>query len=342
MRKPGNRASLLVPVNAGISVVNQLLTKTASFPLLGTTYANRFWGLANSLWNMNKRVRVQVQGIIGEASFSPTAANNVVTTDQVIYFFKDATTIQTCAVGTATAVRPATGKKNWNLLCITLADGALTFETGTDGDNFVDTFDAAGGPPLIPITKICVGAVKLDSDSDAAIAADEIFYQTSAGAFLQERGDMPGFDVLPVEGGILLREALLAMHDGPLPRTVYASFYDQYQVLAVLGHTDGCKFNVTGETAMAEAQGDVAPSSAPIGAPKSTGSFGRWKVDNRLLAFAQQIRSGFLKVYEDTEDGGYQLMAVNVTSFGRDIPNKNYIRDDLSFEVNGHIKDVAA
>lgn len=106
------------------------------------------------------------------------------------------------------------------------ASGAIAVVTGTDGTAFSNTRGAAGGPPLIPVDSVEIAQVKTTSYTAAAIVAAEI-YQVDGVS--REIASVP-YTIQYDKGadydgaGVLLVAAQPAIHTGPVPRKVFASW----------------------------------------------------------------------------------------------------------------------
>lgn len=300
LRKTGNFGQIYLPLNEGVAVVNAVLTLSASKTIQGQAYAKRFHGHASTHWNRGKGITLALQGLLGEASITPASGNDAVQTP-VLGYLKDNTGAQTAAADTSVSVtRPASGKKNWNLVVLDMDDGTISAVAGTDGDAHSDVFDAAGGPPLVATDKIIIGGVKLSGNTAAPIAADEIVYSLSNGTLLQERADMPSLDnILPMEGGVLLPEALLECHTGGIPRKIYASFYSQKNSLAAVGNTQKWSLSGSRNTTEMQAQGDVSAQSEISGPMTWSGSMSRFAVDAEMFKLAFYRGTGFVKLFRD-------------------------------------------
>jgi hypothetical protein len=338
VRKTGNFGQLVLPVGDGTTSTNVALTKSASKTINGTTYTDRFFGHAMTHWNPAKPMSVSLQGILGSVDITPTASNNEVSTSAFQYK-KDNSGVQTAAAdASVTVVRPGSGKVNWNLIIADLATGAITAVQGTDGDAHVDTFDAAGGPPLVAVDKIIVGAVKFTSSTAGVVLPSEITISLSTGALIQERADLPAQEIIPLDGGVLLSEALPACHTGPLPRKAYATFTSQKNFLATVGHTTKWTFSGTRPVVSLPAQNDISASKAPSGPMDTKGTFARFATDADMFKLAYHKGQGYVKMYPDKNETGYFEAAVVITSFGQGAEMGAGSMTDLSFDVNGNIE----
>lgn len=339
----GNYGEIWVPNAPGIAVVNQALAKSASKTIGGEIQLNKFWGTSNpSYWNKAQGEallnEVRIQGVSGAPQIIPAVSGTNNKIDVASFpFYKDNGTVQSSTSATdLTVTRPATGKFNWNLAIVTLSSGVVTVVTGTDGDAYSDVFGAAGGPPLVATTAVIVGAVKLSSDVAAPITYADITYQFSTGALIQERSDFPNFTTLYMEGGILLNEALIAAHTGPVPRGVYASFFDQRALMMPLGDTEEWTLAMANTATEAKAQNDKAAQNR-IGTPSYTGTMKRFFVrDTVLFANAAQRKSGFVRLYPNKNNTSqYYEAAVNFTGWNLGCAVDANMEETVNFSVDG-------
>lgn len=126
-------------------------------------------------------------------------------------------------------VRPETDDYQQFAITVTAA-GALAVVDGTEGAAFSDTWDAAGGPPLIPTGSILVGIVKLSSQTAAIVLDTEIKATSNT---YREMFNAPTWTVRSFQGeagsllfaGVDFDAALLACHTGDVAKPVYAEYY---------------------------------------------------------------------------------------------------------------------
>lgn len=339
LRQTGKYGKIYLPVGDGTVTNNTELTMTAAKTIGGTLYTNRFFGKASTYWNRNKALTVRIQGIVGSVDIQPTGANNEVSVTGFSYY-KDNGTIQTAAADSSVVVtRPAGNVAKWNLIILTLSTGAISAVAGTDASDttFLNTFGTSAGQiPVCTSDQIILGAVKLTTSADAAITASQIVYVDGNGVLLQERSDIPTYDVLPMEGGILLTEALLANHTGGTTRKIYATFYDQYNLMQPLSHTTGWTLSESLNSVDFPAQNDVGTPSDISGAPIFTGTLGRYAVDSVLFKAACQRKTGFLKLYRNINNPTeYYECACIFTSFSESNNNDAAATSEVGFKVDG-------
>jgi len=103
--------------------------------------------------------------------------------------------------------------------------GSITIVKGTDSadTSFVETRDAAGGPPFIPVGSIEVAQVRTTSNVAAAITAAEIFQVIG---LHQERYNSPIWTVSSKDAEVVMDAVLPAIHTGGTTKAVNASYAD--------------------------------------------------------------------------------------------------------------------
>lgn len=163
---------------------------------------------------------VRPNGLLTGGEVSTNATNNTVSIASLTCNLNGVVT--TVAGGTLTAARPATAVSKVVSLTVN-ASGVLAAVAGTDGSTtaFSETRGAAGGPPLIPVDSIEIGQVRYTSNTAAAVLSTEIFQVVG---LHRERADFPLFDVLTGSGSVRFLDALPAIHTGPAPKGVFASY----------------------------------------------------------------------------------------------------------------------
>lgn len=119
--------------------------------------------------------------------------------------------------------RPAVGNVAQYAITATSA-GAIAVVKGTDHTAFVDTWNAPGGPPYIPVDSVLVGIVKLSSSTSAQVAENEIFQQWNVHL---ERADYPLLPDVAADaenayaGSVVFEDAHLICHTGGLAKRVF-------------------------------------------------------------------------------------------------------------------------
>jgi hypothetical protein len=343
LRATGKHGQIWVPMNDGIVVSNATLTKQASYTIAGTAYADRVYINTNSHWNRNQPISVTIQGIVGEASVTPTGVNNEVQTTAAISYYKDDTSgLQTAAIDSSiTVTRPAGAVAKWNLIVLNTGTGAISAVAGTDSADttFLETFGSGAGQiPLVAVNEIVIAAVKLTSASAAPVTASEVVYTLSTGKVLQERSDIPSYEILPMEGGVILSESLNACHTGAIPRLIYASFTSQKSSLQPIAHTTKWGLNVSSNTIDLPAQGDVGAQSDLSGPPSWSVTFARYSVDSKLFKLAMNKRTGFVRLYHDRNDPKYYEGAVLLTGFTDNSDQASAMASDLTCKGDGTLE----
>jgi hypothetical protein len=171
-------------------------------------------------------------------------------------------------------------------------------------------------------------------------AADIVYKLPTAGTLLQERSDFPTYTVLPMEGGVLLTEALLACRTGPVARTVYATFYDQYPMIARIGDIEGWALSSTSDTTKMEAQGDFSPEVEISSSLSWSGSLSRFYVaDTNIFATANQRRTAIVRLYPDSNDTTkYYEGSIIVKSWGTDVSMGNAVKENITFDGDGNLE----
>jgi len=173
--------------------------------------------------------------------------------------------------------------------------------TGTN--TFNDTFGAAGGPAYIPADNILIGATKLVGGAAAVVTQAEITQQLSNGTPLVERYDIPSYDTIPLEGGVLFQKALLACHTSNTTAQVFASYYDLYSQVTKLGDVDGWDLTKDQSTVELEAMNDLSPLVDFSGAGKFSGKFSRFYVqDDTAWKLGVTVGVAYIRLYPDSDD----------------------------------------
>lgn len=166
---------------------------------------------------------VRPNGLLTGGAVTPSAivANNNI--DVAALTCNLAGVVTTVAADADVAItRPATAVSKVNSITVN-SSGAIAVVPGTDGATtaFSETRGAAGGPPLIPVGSIEIAQVRVTSNTAAAITAAEIF--ATVGAHL-EMANYPLFEINYDTGKVTFLSALDAIHTGPVPKAVYASY----------------------------------------------------------------------------------------------------------------------
>lgn len=131
----------------------------------------------------------------------------------------DAKGVVSVSAGNVAVTRGTSGSPN-KIVSITVnSSGALAAVAGTSGSSFSETRGGNGGPPYIPVGSIEIGQVRLNSETAAEVAADEIY--TVAGLHV-ERADYPVYEIDYARGHVNFADALPLIHTGDTPKKVYA------------------------------------------------------------------------------------------------------------------------
>jgi hypothetical protein len=342
-RITGKRGEVYVPTGDGLSISNVALTKNATKTIQGTEYANRFYATsARSAWNKGKNPTVRLQGIIGAPTLSPGTANNTVVLS-ALKWHKDNSGVQSyTSTQTLTLTRNTAGAQ-WHMIHIDNTTGSAAVTAGAVSASttvFSDTWAATAGPAYVDVGRTLVAAVKLTPGAAGVVAVGDITYSLSDGTLIQERSDIPGFAVLPMEGGVLMNEALLGCHTAGAARTLYASYYDQYPLIAKLGDVDAFSLSGTNDTIELEAMGDYSPETDLSGSVKWSGSFSRFYVgDNAMFGMALQRRTAIVRLYPDSGDSTkYYEGAVIISDWGTDVSLGAGVKENVSFTGDGNLE----
>jgi hypothetical protein len=286
---------------------------------------------------------VRLQGIVGEATIIPTPSTNDSVTVSGFSFYKDNGTVVTVTTGALELTRDAT-KAQWHMIK-TNASGTLAVVAGTVSadTSFTETWDGAGGPGYVATTDILIGAIKLTPGSAGAVLSSEIVYSLPvAGTLLQERSDVPGYQILPMEGGVLVNDAagLLGCHTAGVTRTFYATYYDQYSVLIKVGDTEGWTLSGSTDTIEMEAQGDLAAQSDISGAVKWSGTLSRFYIsDDIIFKMAMNRRTAILRLYPNADETTkYFEGAAVISDWGFDNSVGNACKENVSFTGDGNLE----
>lgn len=340
-RITGKRGELWIPTGDGISLSNQALTKNATKTIQGVAYANRFYGTSSrTAWNRSKGMSARLQGIVGEASITPGTANDTVDVS-AFTFYRDNGAAVSVAAQTVTLSRAAAGAQ-WHMLVTSVTGGvsAVAGKVSASTSAFVDTWDAVAGPAYISTDETLIGAVKLTPGSAGPVAAGDITYSLASGTLIQERSDIPGFAILPMEGGVLLNEALLGCHTAGAARTVYASFYNQYPLVTKIGDVDTWSLSGSSNTVSMEAMGDYAAETDFSGPVTWSGSFSRFYVgDARAWDTAMERRTAIVRLYPDSESSSvYYEGAIIISSWGVSVGVGAAVKENISFNGDGNLE----
>lgn len=182
----------------------------------GATFASgiRFW----SAVPLYEPV-ILPNGIRSGGQVTPTAVNSQVSV--AASEVNIGGVIHTEPLALLTVARPADTKVKISSVTLTSAL-ALAMVAGTDGDAYVETRGAAGGPPYIPVGSIEYAQVRLDSETAQVIVVSEI--KSIPGTHTELAG-FPTFELDSYLGSITFTDDLPTIHTGDLPKKSYAQFY---------------------------------------------------------------------------------------------------------------------
>lgn len=185
---------------------------------------------ADRLWSKRSGYAADVKpnGVATGLSITPGAASDTVAVSAGTCYLAGVLT-SVSADSALSIPRPAVS--NYQQLAITVTSaGALAVVEGSEHTAFSDTWDADGGPPLIPVGSILLGIVKYSAQTSALVAASEIKQTNNS---YRESYNFPTWAVRAYEvensalgyAGVDFDAALLACHTGGIPKAVYAEYY---------------------------------------------------------------------------------------------------------------------
>lgn len=100
--------------------------------------------------------------------------------------------------------------------------GAWAQVAGSEGTSYSSTRGANGGPPYIPVDSVEVGQVMYDSQTAAAVLADEI---SQVDGLSREFYDYPIAEEIASTGYVSFTQAPPTIHTGDVPKKVYVRGY---------------------------------------------------------------------------------------------------------------------
>jgi len=221
---------------------------------------------------------------------------------------------RTVTAATATVTR-ATGGLSLIHSVTMDSSGAIVVVEGTIGTTsaFVETRDAAGGPPYIPVASVEIGQIRLTANTAAVITAAQIFQVVGTHA---ERFDYPTWDEFNVGQGIAALTskeknshikfvtALSAIHTAGTYKGVYIQYYSP--VFAELSKTLDFKpcENTPSVSSTQYYNGSIGSSSRSLGA----GGFTALMTDNISDALInEQDKIITVKYWPDRNKNPYVL-----------------------------------
>jgi hypothetical protein len=324
----GKNAKVSLSFNDGVLTSNTSLTKQASYQYNGETLVNRVYLLGSGRM-INSRPAanpiVFIDGILDGIDVSSTVADEIATSAGSILV--DNATVAAPADTSIAIVRPAATQACWTAVVVSEAGvtsvvkGADT-TAGTGKAGLATTYGTgAGQKPLIAVTEMLVAYLKLDSTA-GIIASDEIEYTDREWSTFSYR-------MLPSIGGVVLSEALLAIHTGAIAREVkFSGKYWESTALAVVGDAQ---------------QWSVTPNTSTVSAVTFTGGPSESQVDNWSFTFNQLFtdakaldaiynRQGYAAVKLELASGHYFLF-VGSFAGGITVEPGSYIVQQLSGSI---------
>lgn len=270
---------------------------------------------------------VRPDGLVNGGVITPDnlAVNDVVDISALNCYL--AGVLTAVAAGSVTCTRPAGPGSPYKIDSICISNvGALAEITGTDGGAFSETRGAAGGPPLITVGYIEIGQVRLDSDTSAAITADEIFQVPGTH---QERYDYPLYEINygPTVrdgtdgGGVKFLTALPTIHVGSIPKGVYAEFYEP-QFAEATPISDFVPPDETHSVGSQQVYGGVIGSRSSALGQGTFNYYGQDGVTDALVQLKNEIL--WFKFYPDRYKTPY-LLAQGKLGVSRTFPADNNI-----------------
>lgn len=164
---------------------------------------------------------IRPNGVRSGGVISPTVNNNEVSTAAMSVNLNGV--ITAVAADSAVAITRTAAGGAFQINSVTVDSGGnVTAVAGTEGSAFTEVRGDAGGPPLIPVDSVEVGQVRMTSNTDAAILANEI--KQVVGTH-QERWDFPLWTVDALNGKLVFTQALPLIHTGPVAKKVFVEYY---------------------------------------------------------------------------------------------------------------------
>lgn len=162
---------------------------------------------------------VRADGVITGGACTPISGNNAVTT-AAFTAFVGGVELAVAAQASITVTRASTDTHIINSIVCDGA-GAVSALAGTESTSFSESRGAAGGPPLIPVGSIEIGQVRLSSGTSAPVTEGEIFQLVNRH---MESAVFPIATVDSISGSVQFSSALPKIHEGDIPKGVFASF----------------------------------------------------------------------------------------------------------------------
>lgn len=300
----GKGGKVYINSGDGALLTLQGMTKQATYTYKGTSYANRIYLLGTGMTLINMRPaaepRFWIDGLVGEITCTPTGSNDEVQTSAGSYYYNG--TLTAFSADTSIAVsRPAAGEGAWFAIHVNKTTGAVTGTKGTDTTGtagkggLLDTYgSSAGQRPLIATTELLIALIQLDNGAKAVTTSEICYYD-------QERFDNIAITACPNIGGCLLSSALVALHTGPVARSVMFTGYYLDNVLSEIGTAK--EWSLTPSTS--------TTSETLFGGSTSQTVIGGWSFTFSQLACDELVkgnmlsREGLMAVRLQYPNGGY-------------------------------------
>ena len=194
---------------------------TAMTALTDSGDRTRFTSAA-ALWSQRSGYAPMIRpnGLLTGGAVGTHATDNTVTVAAMTLNLNGVVAAVNAAAPTIT--RPATAVAKVCSVTVN-ASAAVAVVAGTDGATtaFSETRGAAGGPPLIPVDSVEIAQVRMTTSAAGKVAATEIYQVVGLHT---ERADFPLYTVAYDLGSVSFLSALDAIHTGPAPKKVHASY----------------------------------------------------------------------------------------------------------------------
>lgn len=217
--------------------------------------------------------------------------------------------------------RPASGQKK--IVAITVDNAQqLAAVAGTDGADFVKTYGAAGGPPLIPVDSTLLAHLALDSDTAAPITAGEI-RQSPRGnatqAASRESATFPTYTLKAGVGKIEFSEALEQGHAGPAyRRVVVKGSTPTFGREAKVNNFNPAEITPSGQTSNDSYDGPISSSGTSVG----TAGWDVVEMEDGLRDTIVKLagKTVWSKYYQDDTDEDSYILTQGLVTIDRQFP----------------------
>lgn len=226
--------------------------------------------------------------------------------------------------------RPSTN--DYKKISITMTDaGAIAAVDGTEGTEFSDTRDVAGGPPLIPVDSVEIGQIWLSSQSSGVILASEIKqainthaeYAAFPSPELNSTGKGMYADNLAEKTAyVKFSQAFMVNHTGSVCKRVYLQYYEPaFSTLLRTADFVPAEISVS-KSSEAVYEGSGVPGAVGSMKADSVGDcsfvvFGDDGISDAIVSMRNKTIS--LKWYPDANKTNYMLTQ-GLLSLQRDFP----------------------